>query len=142
VLAEGIAMNALEIIVGADELPELLFSIARNVGLDVTLEGLGDVLRAQQTLAHLEAVSSNATLMLLHDGAGEADVLEYLGRYALLTPDRARQRVGFIRYARGYVFTYSVGSGLVRRARARDETLFYRLLSEPFTPGQLRDLAG
>ena len=141
VLAEGIATNALEVIATPEEMPELLHGLARDAGLNVSLEELEVVMRVHNAMETLSDVGCNATLNFLQDGASENETLEYLGYYGLQTPERARKGLGFIRYARGYMFTYSVGYRLVNRARQQDSKMFYRLLSEPFTPGQLRELA-
>jgi hypothetical protein len=140
VLAEGIATNALEVIGTPEEMPELLHRLARGAGLSVSLEELEVIMQVHNAMAAFDDVGCNATLRFYQDGASENDVLEYLGHYGLKTPDRARKNLEFIRHARGYIFTYSVGYKLVNRARQQNANMFYRLLSEPFTPGQLRDL--
>jgi hypothetical protein len=140
VLAEGIATNALEVIGTSEEMPELLLRMARDAHLSVSLEELQVITEVHNAMAALDDVGCNATLMRYQDGASENEILEYLGHYGLQTPDRARKSLEFIRHARGYIFTYSVGYRLVNQARLQDENMFYRLLSEPFTPGQLRNL--
>jgi hypothetical protein len=140
VLAEGIATNALEVIAAPEEMPELLYGLARGAGLNVSLEELLAITQVYNAMAALDDVGCNATLRFYQDGASENEVLEYLGHYGLQTPERARKGLEFIRHARGYIFTYSVGYRLVNQARQQDANMFYRLLSEPFTPGQLRDL--
>lgn len=140
VLAEGIATNALEVIGTPEEMPELLHRLARDAGLNVSLEELEVIMQVHNAMAALDDVGCNATLKFYQDGTGENEILEYLGHYGLQTPERARKGLEFIRHARGYIFTYSVGYRLVNRARQKDAKMFYRLLSEPFTPGQLRDL--
>jgi hypothetical protein len=140
VLAEGIATNALEVIGTPEEMPELLYRLARDAGLSVSLEELRVIMQVHNAMAALDDVGCNATLRFYQDGASENEILEYLGHYGLQTPERARKGLEFIRHARGYIFTYSVGYRLVNQARQKDENMFYRLLSEPFTPGQLRDL--
>jgi hypothetical protein len=141
VLAEGIATNALEVICTPLEMPELLHRLAREAGLNLSLEELQVIMQAHNAMAALDEVGCNATLKLYEDGASENEVLEYLAHYGLKTPDRARKNLQFIRHVRGYIFTYSVGYRLVNRARHKDANMFYQLLSEPFTPGQLRNLA-
>jgi hypothetical protein len=140
VLAEGIATNALEVIGTPEEMPELLHGLAQDAGLSVSLEELEVIMRVHNAMAALDDVGCNATLMLYQNGVSENEILEYLGHYGLKTPDRARKNLEFIHHARGYIFTYSVGYRLVNRARQQNANMFYRLLSEPFTPGQLRDL--
>jgi hypothetical protein len=140
VLAEGIATNALEVISTPEEMPELLHRLAQGAGLNVSLEELLVITQVRNAMAALDDVGCNATLKFYQDGVSENDVLEYLGHYGLQTPERARKGLEFIRHARGYIFTYSVGYRLVNQARQKDANMFHRLLSEPFTPGQLRDL--
>ena len=141
VLAEGIATNALEVISTPEEMPELLHGLARGAGLNVSLEEIQVITQAHNAMSALDDVGCNAALMLYQDGTDENEILEYLGHYGLRSADRARKNLEFIRYTRGYIFTYSVGYTLVNRARQQNENMFYHLLSEPFTPSQLRDLA-
>ncbi|MGY2893720.1 hypothetical protein [Deinococcus sp. UYEF24] len=145
VVSEGIAMNALRAMMERQEVEDWLTGeLSILAGLDA-----GDVaamLAAGQALDGLEGASGNAALMLHQDGRSEAEVLDYLQTYALSSPERARQTVRFITAPnmRAYIFTYSVGGELVRRAMAADSMgagnahdVFRRLLTRPVTPGEL-----
>ncbi len=68
--------------------------------------------------------------------------------YALFSPERARQRLGFIDRYRSYVINYNLGQDMVRayiEKRGGDEShgalrwkLFEELLSQPHTPSDLQ----
>lgn len=139
VVSEGIATNALDAVMGRDEVRRWLGGpLAALAGLsgDDVLTFL-DVNAAQKAL---KGTSGAAALMLHGEGRSEAEVLAFLGRYALATPERARQTLRFIGQPqfRAYIFTYSVGSDLVQSwTRKHGPKGFGRLLREPLTPGQL-----
>jgi hypothetical protein len=79
---------------------------------------------------------------------GREQAEEFLVSYALMSADRARQRVRFIDTYRSYVINYNLGQDLVRRyIESRGGTAdrpdkrweeFKRLLSSPRLPSQLR----
>ena len=79
------------------------------------------------------------------EGRPEAELLDYFQTYALSTPERARQSLRFITapHSRSYIFTYSVGGKLVRRAMeaGNAQEVFRRLLTRPVTPGELKELS-
>ncbi len=143
VVSEGVAMNALRAVMERKEVEDWLTGeLSTLAGLDA-----GDVaamLAAGQALDGLEGTSGNAALMLHQDGRSEAEVLDYLQTYALSSPERARQTVRFITAPnmRAYIFTYSVGGELVRRAMetGNAQEVFRRLLTHPVTPGELGEI--
>ena len=75
------------------------------------------------------------------------EALGWLQRYALLSPERAEQRLRFIEQYRSYIINYSNGEELVRRWLLRPMSAqlsessrwkrFETLLSEPHTPADL-----
>jgi len=140
VVSEGIAVNALRAVMSPDEVADWLTGeLSALAGLDA-----GDVtamLAANRALDDLEGVSGNAALLLHGEGRSETEVLDYLQTYALSTPERARQTLRFITAPnmRAYIYTYSVGGDLVRRAMDTGDTqaVFRRLLTRPVTPGEL-----
>src|SRR5689334_1690597 len=69
------------------------------------------------------------------------DAVEWLVTYALMSPERARQRVRFFDQYRSYVINYNVGRDLVaayvERAGAERWAVFADLLSSPRLPSAL-----
>jgi hypothetical protein len=81
------------------------------------------------------------------DGKWTAEqTVEWLNRYSLQTPDRARRQLRFIETYRSYVINYNLGRDLVRafvekRAGGNDEVrwrVFEELISSPRLPSSLR----
>jgi hypothetical protein len=95
-------------------------------------------------------VRGNAALLRHADGVPREDVLAYLERYLLTTPERAAKRLEFIEHPlwRTYVFVYFEGERLLSRwldrvLPAEQPARFGRLLAEQLTPGAIVDeLAG
>ncbi len=138
-VSEGIATNALDAVMDEAEVREWLGGeLAALAGLDGgDVRAFLDVTGAQKGLKN---VSGTAALMLHGEGRAEGEVLDFLMRYALATPERARQTLRFIGQPqfRAYIFTYAVGSDLVQGwIRKQGQEGFGRLLREPLTPGQL-----
>lgn len=138
-VSEGIATNALDAVMDGSEVREWLGGeLAALAGLDGgDVRAFLDVVEAQKGL---KGTSGAAALMLHAEGRPEAEVLAFLRRYALATPERARQTLRFIGQPqfRAYIFTYAVGSDLVQGWMKRHgPDGFGRLLREPLTPGQL-----
>ncbi|CAM4149005.1 hypothetical protein [Deinococcus marmoris] len=138
-VSEGIATNALDAVMDEDEVHDWLCGeLAAQAGLDgKDVRVFLDVTGVQKGLKN---VSGTAALMLHGEKRPEAEVLDFLGRYALATPERARQTLRFIGQPqfRAYIFTYAVGSDLVQGwTRKHGPEGFGRLLREPLTPGQL-----
>lgn len=75
------------------------------------------------------------------------EALDWLQRYALLSPERAEQRLRFIEQYRSYIINYSYGEELVRNWLLRPMSAqlsessrwkrFETLLGEPHTPADL-----
>jgi hypothetical protein len=146
VLAEGIATNALELMVPDHELAVWVSELATVARLKFTLEDCREMFTAMGAYAALGGVRGNVALMLHRDGVSDAVALEYLQRYMLADLDRAKKALEFIKHpsARAYIYTYTVGYRLVRAVldHGDGQATYRRLLAEPMTPGQLRDLAG
>ena len=140
VVSEGIAVNALRAVMDEAEVEAWLTGdLAALTGLDP--EDLRAFLAAERARRGLGGVSGEAARMLHGEGAGEAEVLDFIRTYAVASEERARQTLRFIRVPnmRSYIFTYSVGGDLVRRYVAKEgHAGFARLLTEPVTPGELR----
>src|SRR5690606_4340115 len=122
---------------------ERLFPLA---GLDQADAG-----RYYQVLEALEALSyaGNEAARRYLDGGFTADqAVDWLVRYTLTSPERARQRLRFIDRYRSYVINYNLGKDLVRayvegRGGTPDQPdvrwrVFEELLSTPRLPSSLR----
>ncbi|OXR42297.1 hypothetical protein B7C42_05496 [Nocardia cerradoensis] len=141
-MAEGLADLALKSIVGPD------WGIwAQEIYADLGLRFDGErAQRLSNASAKLLAVRQDAAL-LLHDRGRSADeVAEFLQRWSLTTPERARQSLRFLSSPlwRAYISTYVegyrlLGGWLDRAVDAGDRVArFGRLLDEPLTPAALR----
>lgn len=140
VVSEGIAVNALRAVMSEAETEAWLTGELAPL-TDLDPEDIRAYLAAERARRGLGAVSGEAARMLHGEGAGEAEVLEFIRTYAVASEERARQTLRFISVPnmRSYIFTYSVGGDLVRRYVAKEGTAgFMRLLTEPVTPGELR----
>ncbi|NKY87679.1 hypothetical protein [Nocardia veterana] len=141
-MAEGLADLALKSIVGPD-----WGRWAQEIYADLGLRFDGE--RAQQistASANLLGVRQDAALLLHDRGRGADEVAEFLQRWSLTTPARARQSLRFLSSPlwRAYISTYVegyrlLGGWLDRATDAADRVArFGRLLDEPLTPAALR----
>ncbi|TSE01987.1 DUF885 domain-containing protein [Skermania sp. ID1734] len=140
-MAEGLADHALRAVV-----PDW-GRWAEEIYADLGLRFDGErAQRLSEASAQLLGVRQDAAL-LLHDRRRSADeVAEFLQRWSLVTPQRARQSLRFLTSGlwRAYISTYVEGYRLLGtwldRARDADERAqrFGRLLDEPLTPEGLR----
>jgi hypothetical protein len=91
----------------------------------------------------LRGVTSNAALLLHQDGQPLDEVRRYAQRYLLGSPEEVDRALEFIQIPlwRSYAFNYSMGGELVAPLLEGPDRVdnFARLLSEPFTPTQVRD---
>jgi hypothetical protein len=53
--------------------------------------------------------------MLFDEGKSEEEIVAFLEKYALLSPDRGRKVIQFDREWGAYSFNYTVGRGILRR---------------------------
>lgn len=142
VLSEGIAVNALGVIFSDAELAEFLGDeLCPLAGLpNVDTDRLVGVARA---LEPLRAVVSNAALLLHRDGRPSDEVQAYIERYYLGSPKQVARAMRFIQIPlwRSYAFNYSIGKELLAPLLEGPDAVanFRRLLSEPFTPTQVRE---
>jgi hypothetical protein len=134
VIAEGIADNAQQL--GAF-LRDQLYPLAGLAELDVERQ-----LRLGRAAEALRSVSGNAALLLHREGRAPEEVQRYFQRYGLRTPEEASHSMRFLMNPlfRSYVFNYAVGKALLAPLLDGPDALanFERLLSEPFTPSQVR----
>ena len=141
VVSEGIATWALEMVISEDELADWLAEdLAPPLGMNG--EEVRRMLAVSRAKEALRGVSGNAALLLYEDGRSEADVLEYIERYALRKPEEARKTLEFLTYptSRSYAFTYTAGYDLLEPLLSGEDAdaWFGRLLQEPVTPGGIR----
>ena len=66
-------------------------------------------------LGKLEYAGNEAARDYLNGDMSTAEAVQWLIDYALLSPDRARQRIDFFDTYRSYVINYNVGKDLVRQ---------------------------
>ena len=138
-LAEGIADLAL-VGVGLQEWGAVATELYADLGIAYDGE------RGQRiacAAAVLGAVRQDAAIMLHDRGASAEDAEAYLSRWALQSPDRARQTVSFLTDPlwRAYMSTYVEGHRLLSRWVTVGDDVparFARLLDEQLTPRRLQ----
>lgn len=146
-IAEGTANFGIEVALPGNERVEfereVLFPLA---GMDS--EQADRYYQIHQLAAKLNYAHNEAARGYLDGIFGREQAEEFLVSYALMSADRARQRVRFIDTYRSYVINYNLGQDLVRgyieshggtadRPDKRWEE-FKQLLSSPRLPSQLR----
>jgi hypothetical protein len=143
-LAEGTANAGLSVIMTDDEEWRIVQGdLAQRAGLNgEDFETYREVLEAIRPLRYVRGESAR---MLLDTGAPEPEVVEFLRRFGLMSEDRARKYLEFVRTYRSYVFNYTAGDDLVRdyigEGPDRVER-FFALLQRPATPsGLLQEMA-
>lgn len=135
VISEGIANLGIELIFPDEELEkyhrEVLFPFAGVKDFDVEK---WNTLR--KALKKLSGVSANAAILLLGQHRSEEEVIEYLQRYALSTPDRAKKSIEFIKTYRAYIFNYYYGYNIIKEYvyRGDPEERFKEILTMPVYP--------
>ncbi|KAA2263228.1 DUF885 domain-containing protein [Solihabitans fulvus] len=142
-VAEGLADLGLHAVVGAGW-GAWTEGIMADLGLWMDGELAETVERAAGALL---SVRQDAALLLHDRGVDQDDVIEYLCRWLLVPPRRARQLLRFVADPlwRAYTTTYVEGYRLVRAwldARPAGESLierYRRLLDEPLVPITLRE---
>ncbi|MFC9786369.1 DUF885 domain-containing protein [Rhodococcus sp. NPDC127528] len=141
-MAEGLADLALASIVGPGWGPW-----AQEIYADLGLRFDGERAEALSTAsAKLLGVRQDAALLLHDHGRSHDEVAEFLQRWTLASPERARQSLRFLSSPlwRAYTSTYVEGYRLLGAWLDRGETaderseLFRRLLDEPLIPSALR----
>ena len=106
---------------------------AAGIQVDVALQ-----LRLVDAFEKLDGVAGNAAFLLHADRRPDEEVLAYLRRYGLRTEQEARQFLRFLSspLSRGYIFNYSHGRRLLKRAFAVGgmREVFLWAVTEPVTP--------
>jgi hypothetical protein len=90
---------------------------------------------------------NEAARRYLDDEIDADTAAEWLTTYALMSPERAKQRVRFFDQYRSYVINYNLGKDLVKRhvetlAGNDDDKrwrVFMELLSSPTLPSELKE---
>lgn len=141
VLAEGMATSGLRVLFDDEELAGFLRDSV------YPLAGLADVnperdIAVARRLNVVYKVLGNAALLLHPDGRPAEEVLSYVERYALASPEEAAKLLKFMEQPMGgsYAFNYAVGRELLAPLLEGPDAVanFRRLLSEPLTPTQIR----
>ncbi|KAF0848590.1 hypothetical protein [Nocardia caishijiensis] len=143
-MAEGLADLALQSIVGPG-----WGAWAQEIYADLGLRFDGErAERLSAASAKLLSVRQDAALLLHDKHRGHDEVAQFLQRWSLATPERARQSLRFLSSPlwRAYISTYVegyrlLGGWLDGAVDAQDRVQrFGRLLDEPLTPGAIRRL--
>jgi hypothetical protein len=102
----------------------------------------------RELLGRLSYADNEAARRYLDGEITREQAAEWLQRFALAAPERARQRMGFIDQYRSYVINYNLGRDMVRRfvesrggtadQPARRWEVFSALLSSPRLPSGLQ----
>ena len=136
-VSEGIAELAPRLLLRGDG-GAALAAVVHDAGIELDLAHALAVERAGEPCRG-GWVEVNAALML-HDGdASEAEVIAYLERWGLMTPEFATHVIRFLTEptSRTYVLTYPAGRELCRSYVAGEPERFRRLLTEQV---RVRDL--
>ncbi len=133
-IAEGTAEAGVGVIFSDEERVAFLQDVL------APLAGLEDLDFAKydalsRAMAPLKYVRPEAARMLLDEGAAEEDVAAFMVRFGLVTEDRARKYIDFIRRYGAYVYNYPVGEDLVNEHLAKQPdrvaAYFEILMPEP-----------
>jgi len=100
----------------------------------------------QDLIKQLEYATNEAARRLLNGEIDESAAMQWLQKYAVMEPARAKQRVKFIKRYRSYVINYNLGEDMVRgyieKRSGTDPgkrwSEFAKLLSSPRLPSGLQ----
>lgn len=134
-LAEGLADLGLEVVAGRRPEP-VVASHLKPLGIPYDADLIAELAEAGEALGQ---VRGNAALLLHDQGADVDTVVDYLGRWSLLSRARAEKSVQFLTDPtwRAYIYCYVEGVALCRRFVAGDPARFARLITEQLTPEDL-----
>ena len=139
-LAEGTANAGLSVLLSDLEswkvVQEELAPLAGVPGRDFELYA-----RVLEALRPLRYVRGEAARMLLDDAKPDEEVAAFLVHHGLVSEERARKSIDFIRTYRSYVFNYTAGEDLVRSyiGDGPDRVKrYFDLLQRPATPSGLQ----
>ncbi|HEX7149909.1 MAG TPA: hypothetical protein VF618_00365 [Thermoanaerobaculia bacterium] len=102
--------------------------------------------RVQELVGKTSYAGNEAARRYLNGQINAEQAAEWLTKYALMSPERAKQRVKFIEQYRSYVINYNLGKDLVREYVEKESggdakkrwKVFTRLLSSPRLPSGLK----
>jgi hypothetical protein len=143
VISEGIATMALEIIfpdeTAQDWMVDHLFTAA---GLSIEENGIRQMRQISEAIKPLRYVTGNAAILYHTGQLSEAQAVDYIQTYGLVTKGRAEKSFRFLSHPlfRSYIFTYTIGYDLIAGTPDPSAT-FRRLLTEQLLPSQLQTLA-
>ncbi|MBZ4422290.1 hypothetical protein [Myxococcus sp. RHSTA-1-4] len=144
-IAEGSANYGIDVAFPDAEayLRDVLFPLA---GLDP--KRAADYVRMESLSEKLSYAGNEAARRYLDGTMSREAARDWLVRYALISPERAAQRMAFIDTYRSYVINYNLGRDLVKQyverqagpeaTPARRWEVFRELLSSPRLPSDLR----
>ena len=140
-IAEGTANYGIEVAFPRDERTAFeRASLYPLAGLDPSTADA--YARVQREMHGLDYGSNEAARRYLEGRLDAAGAAQWLTTFALMPPDRARQRVKFIEQYRSYVLNYNLGQDLVRayvERQAGDRwKAFKDLLASPRLPSGLK----
>ena len=115
---------------------DVLFPALGIENVDVELWG-----KLQKPLEKLGRAGEAVPFMLFDQGKSEEEIVAFLQKYALVSPERARKTIQFDREWGAYTFTYTVGRGIVRRYLASGHACakFVQLVTTPVYPSLVED---
>jgi len=95
----------------------------------------------QKPLEKLARAREAVPFMLFDEGKSEEQIITFLERYALMSPDRARKAIQFDREWGAYSFNYTVGRDILRRylASGQARAKFIQLLTTSIYPSLIED---
>jgi hypothetical protein len=145
-IAEGTANYGIDVAFPGRERVEFerstLFPVA---GLDSSRAG--EYYEVQALVERLSYAGNEAARRYIDGEIDRSAAAEWLARYALMSPERAAQRVRFFDQYRSYVINYNLGKDMVRRhveaaggtadAPSKRWSEFAKLLSSPRLPSDL-----
>jgi hypothetical protein len=141
-VSEGIAELAPRMVLESDG-GAALGALVRDAGIELDLAHALAVQRAGEPCRGGWA-EVNAALLLYDRGASEAEVVAYLERWGLSTPEQAAHVLRFLTEptSRTYVLTYPAGRELCRSYVAGEPERFRRLLIEQVRVRDLLEAGG
>ncbi len=146
-IAEGSANYGIDVAFPGEERiafeRDVLFPLSGLPG-----EKAADYYRIQELSEGLSYAGNEAARQYLDGKISREAAAGWLVKYALMAPDRAKQRMDFIDKYRSYVINYNYGQDLVKQYieknggtaanPAKRWELFKELLSNPHTPSELQ----
>ena len=140
VISEGLALLAHEMVFDPGEEEQWLAEhIYPEAGISPDFSDLRKIQRAKDILF---GVSCNAA-WLLREGRPQAEVLDYLLRYALLSEEAARRELASLQrpFHEAYIFTYFYGRQLLEKILQGPERQkrLQELLTQQITPSDLEE---